>query len=192
MDDVYFSETEYRRSRSDILSTSATVLPGWDVKHAHFLDCAGRYEGPPVTDERHLVARREDRDGTRRRRRGSLRPDRGEREDHPAPFGLSVVTVGLPYPAEIETLQIDTQMKDGTIQGRVKRIPEVILRVKDTRGIAVSPSSDRQDLLVELKPPLTFMDPIAPFTGDTNPIVMSSGFDRNGGGCTYGRITLCP
>ena len=181
VDDVYFS---VRRNIGGVekryIEQLGDRLPGWDVKHAHFLDCAGRYEGPPVTDVS-AISWLEGKTVTALADGGVVSGLTVERGKITLPHSASVVTVGLPYPAEIETLQIDTQMKDGTIQGRVKRIPEVILRVKDTRGIAVSPSSDRQDLLVELKPPLTFMDPIAPFTGDTNPIVMSSGFDRNGG-----------
>lgn len=155
-------------------------IPGGDVKLAHFLDCAGRYEGDPVTNVSGL-SWLEGKEVTALADGGVVSGLTVENGEISLPHSASVVTVGLPYTAEIETLQIDTQMKDGTIQGRLKRVPDVILRIKDTRGIAVSPSSDRQDLLVDLKPPLTFTDPIAIFTGDTDPIVMPSGFDRNGG-----------
>ncbi len=56
------------------------------------------------------------------------------------------ILAGLPYTCDLETLDIESGPP--TLQGRVKRVQEVVLRVKATRGLAVGPDADR---LVEIK-----------------------------------------
>ena len=48
--------------------------------------------------------------------------------------GYSVVHAGLGYDVNIQTLRLDEQLSDGTMQGEAKRIKNVTLRVKDTSG----------------------------------------------------------
>jgi hypothetical protein len=56
------------------------------------------------------------------------------------------ILAGLPYTCDLETL--DIEQGQPTLQGRMKRVGEVVLRVKDTRGLSVGPTSDR---LVDIK-----------------------------------------
>lgn len=54
--------------------------------------------------------------------------------------GYTRVTVGLGYTAQLQTLGIDTG--DPTIQGKMKLIPNVTVRVKDTLGLSIGTSFD--------------------------------------------------
>ena len=56
------------------------------------------------------------------------------------------IVAGLPYVCDLETLNIEAGPP--TLQGRLKVINEVTLRVKDTRGLSVGPTSSR---LVDIK-----------------------------------------
>jgi hypothetical protein len=60
------------------------------------------------------------------------------------PEPASIVHIGLGYLAEIETLDIDFQSPQGTVQSRKKAIDRVALRVRDTRGLSVGASADKQ------------------------------------------------
>lgn len=56
------------------------------------------------------------------------------------------ILAGLPYVCDLETLNIEKG--EPTLQGRKKVVNEVVLRVKDTRGLSAGPTSDR---LVDIK-----------------------------------------
>jgi len=56
--------------------------------------------------------------------------------DHTA----STVTVGLPYTCDLETLDIDFQSQDGTVQTRKKQITKVNLRVENSRAFYLGPT----------------------------------------------------
>jgi len=60
--------------------------------------------------------------------------------------GAGRIVAGLPYVCDLETLNIEAGPP--TLQGRLKVINEVTLRVKDTRGLSVGPTSSR---LVDIK-----------------------------------------
>lgn len=62
------------------------------------------------------------------------------------PRACGRVVAGLPYTCDLETLNIEAGPP--TLQGRQKVIGEVVLRVKDTRGLSAGPTSDR---LVDIK-----------------------------------------
>ena len=80
-------------------------------------------------------------------------------------FDVTKAHVGLPYTSDIQTLPVDLGSREGTVQGRRKRLSRVVLRVEKSRGIFVGPSSDR---LTEYKQRTNepWGDPIAPMTGD--------------------------
>lgn len=59
------------------------------------------------------------------------------------PQEASMITVGLPYICQIQTLYIDHPDKDGTAQNKRKNISSVGLRVEATRGLSVG--SDQPD-----------------------------------------------
>lgn len=56
------------------------------------------------------------------------------------------ILAGLAYTCQFETL--DVEQGQPTMQGRYKRISEVVMRVRATRGLAVGPTADR---LTEIK-----------------------------------------
>ncbi|MGQ0585440.1 MAG: ubiquitin-activating E1 FCCH domain-containing protein [Reyranella sp.] len=61
------------------------------------------------------------------------------------PRAAGRILAGLPYVCDLETLNIEVNGGGGapTLQGRAKRVQEVVLRVKATRGLAVGPDPDR-------------------------------------------------
>ena len=63
------------------------------------------------------------------------------------PNAASVVHVGLPMVATMETLPLDLGQVQGlgTVQGRQKSVSEVTLRVEDTRGIFIGPYDGDRD-----------------------------------------------
>lgn len=83
------------------------------------------------------------------------------------------VISGLPYNANLETLNIEFQTNTGTAQARKKRVGEVVLRLKDSKGGYVGPDSSH---LMPLKYPAnaTF-----PYTGDVR-VTMNSAFNEEG------------
>jgi hypothetical protein len=54
----------------------------------------------------------------------------------------SVVQVGLAYKADLETLNVEVGLQDGTIQGRKVFIPNVALRLLNTKGGTIGPNED--------------------------------------------------
>lgn len=90
----------------------------------------------------------------------------------------SVVHIGLPIEADIETLNIELETPEGTVQGKKKRISSVVLRLENSRGGWVGPDSSR---LAEMKPnhPPLWGDPKGLLTGDEK-IIMRSGWDTGG------------
>lgn len=179
-DEVYFVvKRTVDGSTVRYVETLAERFTDGDVKTSRFLDCAGVYEGDPTSSVTGLT--------WLEGKTVNVLADGGvvaglvvQSGSVTLPNEASEIVVGLPFLSEMETLQIDFQTQDGTGQGRPKRIPEVVLRLHETRGVAAGPSSERPDLVVDLKPPFTTSDPIALFTGDA-PIVLHNGFDRNGG-----------
>jgi hypothetical protein len=57
------------------------------------------------------------------------------------PAAAGVVTIGLPFTAKLKTLAID--IGDPTIQGKLKKIPDVTVRCVDTLGIKIGSNFDR-------------------------------------------------
>lgn len=62
------------------------------------------------------------------------------------PRAAGRILAGLPYVCDLETLNIESQP---TLQGRRKRVTEVTLRVKDSRGLQVGPTADRLTAIKE-------------------------------------------
>ena len=70
---------------------------------------------------------------------------------------------GLRYIADAETLNIEAGQ--GTMQGKLKKVSEVTVRVKDTRGLRIGPQSDDL-ILVKQREFELWGDPIDLLTGD--------------------------
>jgi hypothetical protein len=62
------------------------------------------------------------------------------------PRASGAILAGLPYVCDLETLNLEAGPP--TLQGRQKVVNEVVLRVKDTRGLSAGPTPDR---LVDIK-----------------------------------------
>jgi hypothetical protein len=94
----------------------------------------------------------------------------------------SVITIGLPIIADLETLPISMQLPDGSQgSGHTKNVSMVYLRVNNSSGIMVGP---RTDALTEFKQRTTENYGVAPalFSGEI-PIVISPSWGRDGTVC---------
>lgn len=100
-----------------------------------FVDCGLQYDGAPVTwvsGLGHLEGKTVAILGD-----GSVVPSQvvsGGTVQLDGPY--SKVTVGLPYTAQLETLNLEPA-GGGTIQGQMKKIARLTVRVKDARGLQV-------------------------------------------------------
>ncbi len=109
--------------------TCPTIADAW------FLDCALQYSGSPVSTfsgldhlEGETVAILAD---------GSVVPSQVVSGGEIVLDGsYSKVTAGLPYTCDLETLNLELP-GGGTIQGQMKKIAQVTVRVKDSRGLKV-------------------------------------------------------
>ena len=91
----------------------------------------------------------------------------------------SKVTVGLPYTADLVTLDLELPSQSGTVQGQPKKIAQATIRVKDARGIqagieqevppgAFGGAASGAPALVEVKQRSmeTLGSPMQPYSGD--------------------------
>jgi hypothetical protein len=88
----------------------------------------------------------------------------------------SRIHVGLRYISDIETLNIESPQ--GTIQGALKKIARVNVRLKKSRGLLVGPSSDK---LIEWKQREFELlgQPTALLTGDAE-VILKPDWNSNG------------
>ncbi|MBX3502794.1 MAG: hypothetical protein KF889_25395 [Alphaproteobacteria bacterium] len=91
--------------------------------------------------------------------------------------------VGLPYDCDLQTLDADAGQP--TVQGRRKRVGQVVVRVDESRGLLVGPSASS---LTEIKERSdeAYGEPIALFTGDREVLIEPKWGD---GGRVYLRAT---
>lgn len=96
-----------------------------------------------------------------------------------APAAPYTLIVGLPYTALAVTLRAEAQTRAGSIQGLLKRVRKVVLRVLETVGIRAGGVIGAADELID-RPANAGMDAAIPlFTGDTEgPIDMD--YDHDG------------
>lgn len=89
-------------------------------------------------------------------------------------FAASKVHIGLPYTAIVQTLDLDLGQVQGlgTVQGRMKTVSDVTLRMQDTRGIWIGGKIGKRgdDRLVEWKQRQSenYGEPVKLFTGDAS------------------------
>jgi hypothetical protein len=98
----------------------------------------------------------------------------------------SKVIVGLPYHADLETLNLELPGTGGTLQGQMKKIAQVTVRVKDARGIKVGiaqsvsgGASGPTTTEVKQRQVETLGTPMQPFTGDFA-VVIPTEWNRDG------------
>ena len=90
----------------------------------------------------------------------------------------AVVHVGLPYTSDIETLNIELQTNEGTIQGRKIKAVSAILRFLNSRGGWIGPEKDYIDEIAQRM--TEYLDnPINLFSGDIEE-VLGANYDTGG------------
>lgn len=78
----------------------------------------------------------------------------------------SKIHVGLPFTARVATMRLDYPAGEGSIQGRLKRVVKLALRLLDSMGVRIGGSTGRFDEIFQ-RSPATPMDTANPlFTGD--------------------------
>lgn len=60
-------------------------------------------------------------------------------------FSAKHIIVGLPYMAKIQTPNLEMQLKDGTLQGRNKKISKVVLRLYNSLNASIGSNFDLMD-----------------------------------------------
>jgi hypothetical protein len=93
------------------------------------------------------------------------------------PDNYSVVHVGIPYYSDIETLNAEMQMRDGTIQGKKTKISQFTLKVVNTLGGWIG--LDFNTLFpLRSNSVIDYENLIIPYTGDIKD-VLSGGYADN-------------
>lgn len=87
--------------------------------------------------------------------------------------GASKAHAGLPYTAILETLSIEAAQRDGTLQGRKVKIPEVTIRFLNSRGGSVGRDADHQDKIVQRRNE-NWGAPIDLFSGEVKKTISST------------------
>lgn len=82
------------------------------------------------------------------------------------PAAASVVHAGLPYTGTIQTMRINTNLGDGTAQGREKKIHDIILRVCRSGPFKAGRNESNLDACFDRERTLTLGAPYPLFTGD--------------------------
>lgn len=96
------------------------------------------------------------------------------------PNAASVVSIGLPYTSEIQTLPISQQTPEGAPQGKFKVVVDIVLKVECTRGISVGPDTDRLESNIITRASENWSDPMLPYTGDVGPKSMRNKWNKDG------------
>ena len=90
-----------------------------------------------------------------------------------------VVHVGLPYTSTLQTMRIEAGARDGTAQGKKKRIARITYRLFDTLGLKHGPSADRLDIIPFRSSADDMDEAPALFTGDKE-VEFPRNWDKDG------------
>ena len=125
------SDKRYIERMASLFADDATAYAENKGLNAYFVDCGITYDGPETEVTRGLV-----------HLEGETVAILGDGANYAAatvedgqvalPWPASVVHVGLPYRALIQTMRPEIETREGTIQGRVKRVIDAIIRVHVT------------------------------------------------------------
>ncbi|MEA4834962.1 MAG: hypothetical protein VB133_07505 [Anaeromusa sp.] len=95
-------------------------------------------------------------------------------------FAAKSVTVGLPYTFRAKMPSVEMQLRDGSLQGRFKKVNDVTLRLKNSYGGSIGPSwTELDDLRFD---PWTGDGALELFNGDFE-VQFPGGFDLTGTVC---------
>lgn len=91
----------------------------------------------------------------------------------------SLVHIGLAYTCDVETLNVEVPGQDGTTQGKRGRVTYVTMRVTDSLGGFIGPSSAKLHAIIMSQAPS--LDSYAPlFSGDLEKISITPDWKSNG------------
>jgi hypothetical protein len=91
----------------------------------------------------------------------------------------SVAHIGLPYTSTLQTMRIEAGARDGTAQGKKKRIARITYRLYDTLGLKHGPSADRLDIIPFRSSADDMDEAPALFTGDKE-VEFPRNWDKDG------------
>lgn len=95
-------------------------------------------------------------------------------------FAVTNATVGLPYTFRAKLPNVEMQLRDGTMQGRMKKVNDVTLRFKNSLGGKIGPAwDDMDDIRFD---PYTGDGAADMFNGDFM-VQFPGGFDLTGSVC---------
>lgn len=152
-------------------------LKSLDVAEQFFVDCGITYRGEPtsvVTGLAHLEGKTVAilADGNVMAQQvvtsGSI--------TLPSPY--SIVHVGLPYESDCATLNIEVSQQDGTMQGRLMKVSQVVVRFLNSLGGWLGPDENSlYEIVQRTNEPLDTAVPL--FTGDEK-VVLDSSYETGG------------
>lgn len=87
------------------------------------------------------------------------------RVDIPIDYEASIISAGLRYSGEIETLPAALMTQQGSVQQNRQQIDEVVVRAKDTRGIQIGASGNET------------LEPVAPGSGEDLNLLLGEGVE---------------
>lgn len=91
----------------------------------------------------------------------------------------SDVNVGIPCPAKLQTMRIESGAADGTAQGKIARIHRLSIRFDLTLGGKIGPSEDKLDTILFRKTTDPMDAPPPTFTGDKVNLSFPGDYDYN-------------
>jgi hypothetical protein len=94
-------------------------------------------------------------------------------------FAVTKAHIGLNYNSTLQTMRIEAGGTEGTAQGKIKRIHEVVLRLFRTVGVTVGSSETELDRIPFRSSAQAMSTAIPLFTGDKE-IEFRGGFDTDG------------
>jgi len=158
--------------------TNGLVEGSSNTEQATFLDSMLSYNGSPATTlfglshlEGQTVSVLAD---------GAAHPDRTVSSGSiTLNASYNTVHVGLPYTSTLETMRIEAGAKDGTAQGKKKRIARITYRLYQTLGLKHGPSSSRLDIIPFRSSADDMDEAPALFTGDKE-IEFPRNWDKDG------------
>lgn len=113
---------------------------------------------------------------------GAWLPDQVVGEDGAltVPIAATPVTIGLPYTARYTSLRPETPQRDGTSQGRHKRIVGLVASLIDSFGVVAGSIGDILDRIVKRQTSVPMGSGPPMFTGWTDNASIGGGNDKDG------------
>lgn len=99
------------------------------------------------------------------------------------PATYTTVQVGLPYDCDLEPVNVEAALPDGTLQGRQVNITKTMLKVWNSAGGKIGPDFDNlQDIKELQRSTLLNKYGVTIYTGDV-PVVRGGGYQASGSVC---------